>query len=170
MKTQLSRPMQAAMWITYFSETQPDSQSYEVPYHLRGLRGAGGADATAHALSRRGLFNLAARMLTDAGRAWIAEQIEAARIEALREHVRRAVLATNDIRAYPVAAEASYRAELDALRLAARWGVMTPLPSEIVRQDFTDACETRCHLAGHMHDAFTSRTWCYQAQAPAATR
>jgi len=105
-KVKLSPAMQAEMWNLHSEETG-------------GPVMAGTTDATAHALSRRGLFSLATRTLTDAGRTWIAEQIEAARVEALWENVNRHERGTPE--------------RVAAALLAARWGLATLHPQFIFK-------------------------------------
>jgi len=119
MTQKLSPTMQAAMWRELRAETQ-----IAVP---------GMTDATAHALSRRGFYNLAARKLTETGRAWIAEQIEAAREDALIYNVARVLSHPANL--------------LAATRLAAMSGVYWTGVSSIPAIDV----ERDAELAWRMH-------------------
>jgi len=129
----LSPAMQVAMWEQFYADNGQ-------PYFLM-MR-----DATAHALSRRGLFNLAARTLTDAGRAWIVEQIEAARAEALEMNLDR----------YR-GADASDEDWSAAWRLAARSGYRSSLPWTHIERDRIDALREhvrRAQALSSKHNGF----------------
>lgn len=94
MTQKLSPAMQAAMWIVYLTETQP----HNTPYWPLDARIT---NRTWHALDKgHGLVDGPYR-LTDAGRAWIAEQIEAAHVEALWENLNRALVAEENLNQYP---------------------------------------------------------------------
>jgi hypothetical protein len=103
-KIKLSPAMQDAMWVYREVDAANGMLTGGTFIRARGVR-----QATADALCRHGLVEWQGGRLTDAGREWIAEQIEAARVEALRENMDR---------------EQSCESWQAAYALAERFGVM----------------------------------------------
>lgn len=136
-KTKLSPAMTAAMWIAHFLETQPGSESYSTPFHLRGTRVQ---ERTWNALAARGYIGRDGDMsaMTNASRAWVAEQIEAARAEALTENMERADMQDASLW-YPAA------------RFATRFGALPVQPQEI-ENDRIDALREHVRRAQRATD------------------
>lgn len=112
-KIKLSPAMQAAMWLAH--------KGYN--YNIK--------QATRFALVRRDLLGNGGYDLTDAGRAWIAEQIEAAHIEALWVELDRAQRVSGEY------SEMTERAERMLLRADEQVGIM--LPRDLAEGDAIEA-------------------------------
>jgi len=96
MTQNLSPAMVASMWLRYEIDNANGLMTGSLFVRAQRER-----QATADALCARGLVEWQGGQITDAGRAWIVEQIEAAHVEALWENLNRALIVEENLNQYP---------------------------------------------------------------------
>jgi len=133
-KIKLSPAMRVKMWSRFRWEREyPTLTGPYVPAELRAAWRLPARMNTVDALVRRGLLaRNVFHPLTDAGRAWIAEQIEAAHVEALWENLDRAQ--HRDPLGFGAECE---RAEWMLLRAGEQVGLM--IPADLAERDHAEA-------------------------------